>query len=695
MLGASVAGQAAPKSIVRVWDERALAAIRVDTPHPPAQARNLFSFSVCMYDAWSAYDTNGSVGFIYHAKHSAADVAAARHEAISYAVFRMLKERHAYSRTASNSIAGDDALMTSLGYDINNDSRDTSTPAGVGNSVYDAVSAWFSNDGSRQTNGIPYPLNGTNPPVAYPDYPVGDARRYVFINPPLATAYPGITDGSNHTVVDINRWQRVNVVNARDQAGFPVGSIQPYLGAQWLTVRPYQLARIDPTLPWLDPGQPPLYGGATHAQFVKEVVAVITASSQLTPDDGAMIDISPGAYGNNSLDYAGVFGDGTLEIYDGTGHPRNPFTGLPYEPNLVKRGDFFRVLSEFWADGPNSETPPGHWNTVANDVSDNPLLVKKIGGTGPVVDDLEWDAKVCFAVNAAVHEAACACWAVKRYYDAWRPLSAVRYLGGLGQSSDPLLPSYHTNGLPLIPDLIEVVTQDTIDSGRHAGLFPGKIAIHAWPGETGQRITNNGVRWLHADTWTTYQRSNFVTPAFPGYISGHSTFSRSAAEVLTAITGSEYFPGGIGSYTATNLLNEQGPSQPVTMQWATYYDAADGAGLSRIYGGIHPPADNIGGRRVGAVVGKGVWEAARKYFDGSITSSPINLTFKKLNSSAGEVRYNTLRGMYYKLQATTNLSQPMSDFTGPPVLALDSSIAITNASTGNAEFYRAVRTLSP
>src|SRR6185436_7559382 len=121
---------AASNSVARVWNERALAAIRADTPHPPAQARNLFSLSVCMYDAWAAYDTNGAVGYVYRGKHTAADVGAARREAISYAAYRMLKERHFYSRTATNSLAADDAQMTALGYDANNISLDTSTPAG-------------------------------------------------------------------------------------------------------------------------------------------------------------------------------------------------------------------------------------------------------------------------------------------------------------------------------------------------------------------------------------------------------------------------------------------------------------------------------------------------------------------------------------------------------------------------------------
>ena len=95
--------------------------------------------------------------------------------------------------------------------------------------------------------------------------------------------------------------------------------------------------------------------------------------------------------------------------------------------------------------------------------------------------------------------------------------------------------------------------------------------------------------------WVPYQRPTFVTPAFPGYVSGHSTFSRAAAEVLTSLTGSEYFPGGLGTWTipAGALEFEAGPTTDIPLQWATYYDAADQAGLSRIYGGIHPPVDDL------------------------------------------------------------------------------------------------------
>ena len=683
-LGLSGAAQAASSnSVTRVWDERALAAIRADTPHPPAQARNLFSLSVCMYDAWAAYDTNGSVGYIYHGKHTAMNLLAARNEAISYAAYRILKERHAYSKTASNTLVLDDLQMAALGYDTNNFSPDTSTPAGVGNAVYAAVSEWFINDGARQTNGTPA--------APYPDYPISQGG-YVYVNLPLFTALSGIDDGKGHTVSDINQWQRLHVVNGVDQHGFPTGPIQTYLGAQWLGVRPFALTRTDPALPWIDlEGLPPHLDGVGDAEFRSSVVEMIRKSSQLTPDDGVVVDISPTAFGNN-----------TLGANDGTGHPVNPYTGLPYTNNLAKRGDFARVLAEFWADGPNSETPPGHWNVIANGVSDHTNFVKRIGGIGPVVDDLEWDVKLYFALNAAVHDAACAAWSLKRYYDGWRPISAVRYMGLQGQSSDPGSPSYNPNGLPLIPELVELVTSNTVASGRHAGLTIGKIALYSWPGQpTNSATQHSGVKWMHADSWIPYQKASFVTPAFPGYISGHSTFSRSAAEVLTAITGSPYFPGGLFiadtaiANTATGLIFENGPSQPVQLQCATYYDAADQAGLSRIFGGIHPSVDDLTGRRTGSQCGKGAWALAQKYFDGSIAQTPFALSIRPLYPAGCELRFNTVRGFFYKLQSTSDLLQPFTDDPAGFVQAFDTAMVRTDNVPSQKNLYRVVRSTTP
>jgi hypothetical protein len=667
-------------SIARNWSERAVESIRMDTPHPPAQARNLFSYSVCMYDAWAAYDTN-AIGFIYRGKHTATDVAAARREAISYAMYRMMVERLAYSRTATNQALRNPDFLTALGYDPNNASRDTSTPAGVGNGVYDAVSAWFVNDGSRQTNGTPYPT--ANPPVAYPDYPVGNPRRYTFINPPMNPFLHGTTDGTN-TILDVNQWQRLIVANSIDQNGFPQNPLQGYAGGPWLWVRAFSLSRTDPDKPWIDPGPPPFLGTATDGDFKSNLVAVIRASSQLTTEDGVTVDISPATIGNNPLG-----------ANDGRGYTTNPVTGLPYTSNIVFRGDFTRALTEFWSDGPSSETPPGHWNVIANHVSDD-MAVKRIGGSGPEVDRLEWDVKLYFALNAALHDAACAAWSVKRCYNGWRPISAIRYCGGLGQSSDPGLPSYHTNGLPLVPDLIELVTDATVASGHHPGLTPGKIAVFSWPGQPEFPDTDTSrVQWVHAEDWMTYQKKTFVTPAFPGYISGHSTFSRAAAEVMTAFTGSKWFPNGLASYTITKLVNEAGPTQPVTLQWASYYDAADQVGLSRIWGGIHPPVDDFTGRRVGAQVGTNTWELARKFYDGSVINSEVLLATRKLDGNNMELRFNAVRGLYYRVHTAANVEGPYSDGGSAGQVALEASLASTNALGDTQKFFRVSASLTP
>jgi len=666
-------------SIARNWMERILEGIRMDTPHPPGQARNLFSFSVCMYDTWAAYDTN-AVGFIYRGKHTAPDIAAARREAMSYAMYRMMLERHAFSRTATNQATANPAFMEALGYNPENTSRDTNTPAGLGNTIYDAVSAYFLEDGSRQTAGTPFPT--ANPPVAYPDYPPGHPRRYVFSNPPMNPFLHRFDDGTNNTVVDVNKWQRLIVAGSIDQNGFPQNPLQGYLGAQWLWVRTFSLGRVDGDKPWIDPGPPPFLGSERHQEFLNNLVEVIRASSQLGIEDGVTVDISPNAIGNN-----------TLGANDGRGYTTNPVTGQPYAPNIVLRGDYTRALTEYWADGPSSETPPGHWNSIANRVSDQ-MTVYRIGGTGNPVDRLEWDVKLYFALNAAVFDAGCAAWSIKRHYNAWRPISAIRYCGGLGQSSDSSLPSYHTNGLPLVAGLIELVTEATVNSGHHAGLTPGKIAVLSWPGQPEfPAEQTSGVKWVHAEDWMTYQKKTFVTPGFPGYVSGHSTFSRAAAEAMTGITGSKWFPNGLGTTTITHLVNEQGPSQPVELQYASYYDAADQVGLSRIWGGIHPPADDIAGRLVGAEVGLRAWALAQKFFDGTVADSEIQLATRPVGEEQLEVRFNAVRGLFYTIHTSGTIDGPF--IPGVSAMALEASIASTNAVSETGKFFRVTSSLAP
>ncbi len=659
--GGGIALGAADHSIARIWDEQILAAIRMDTPNPPVHARNLFHLSAAMYDAWAVYD-GVAVGYLFREKLATADISAARREAISHAAYRLLKERYVYSKSAAATLAALDAQMVALGYSTNEFGLDTTSPAGIGRTVYARISSFFLTDGARQTN-------------AFADYPVSDGG-YEPVNRALITGIAGTT------VVEVNRWQPLAITNAVDQNGFPAGLIQSFVGAQWLGVRPFALTRTNASLPWIDPGPQPRLSGIGDAQFRAEVVEAIGRSSELTPEDGVMLNISPGGFGNN-----------TLGANDGAGRRVNPATGQPYASNFVKRGDYARVLAEFWADGPKSETPPGHWNTIANSIADNPGFSKRIGGTGPVVDDLEWDVKVYLALNAALHDAACAAWSLKRYYDGGRPVEFIRYMGQLGQSSDPASPSYHPNGLPLVPDLIELVTLETsLPGGRHVGLPVDSIAIFTWPGQPADSTNQySGVKWTRAPTWLPFQKANFVTPAFPGYVSGHSTFSRSAAEVLTAITGSLFFPDGLGTYTAPAnafLSFERGPSQTVQLQWATYFDAADQAGLSRLWGGIHVSVDDLTGRVIGAQCGNGAWGLARKYYDGSILNTPVTLTIHLANPTGCELRLATLRGFGYKLQSTPSLNQPFADDLVLPAPAVDTFMRLTDFDGGRAKFYR-------
>ena len=222
-----------------------------------------------------------------------------------------------------------------------------------------------------------------------------------------------------------------------------------------------------------------------------------------------------------------------------------------------------------------------------------------------------------------MHDAAIAAWGIKRETTTVRPITLIRWMGAKGQSSEPNGPSYDPEGLPLVPGLIEVITKESSAEGqrhRHLAFFVGQLAVRNWLGEPGDRPTQtSGVGWVRAVDWITYQRRTFVTPAFPAFISGHSTFSRSAAEVLTSLTGSPYFPGGLAEFVAQKdiyLTFEKGPTADIRLQWASYFDAADQAGQSRLWGSIHIQPDDFGGRRVGHKIGLDAVALATRYFEG-------------------------------------------------------------------------------
>jgi hypothetical protein len=599
-------------SIARIWNEQLLAAIRIDLPKPPAHARNLFHLSVAMWDAWASYDSRAT-GYLVREKHAAAAIDVARREAISYVAYRVLKQRfpaNALDRlgrpchpNGATSQAAFDGQMLALGYDPSFTSVDGDSPGALGNRIAAAVIRHGQEDGANEGPGVCYP----------------DATGYVAVNQPLIFKLPGTGD-----LFAPNRWQPLAFDFLVTQNGIPIGAgIQDFVGVGWGQVTPFALEPSDrnpATGLFLDPGSPPLLGGAGDAVVKDSIVELIRLSSHLDTSLGELVDVSPGAIFNNSLG-----------VDDGTGYPVNPITGEPYAPVIVNRADFQRVVTDFWADGPRSETPPGHWNVVANDVADHPAFRsrKQLGRRGPLVDDLEWDVKVYLALNGAVHDAAIWAWGTKHAYDSSRPITLIRHMASSGQSSDPWGDSYHPEGLPLVPDLIEVVTPASAQPGarhEHLGAFVGEIAIKAWrgpPADPGGEPT--GVGWMRGVEWLPYMQRNFVTPPFPGYTSGHSAFSRSAAEVMAAVTGTPFFPGGLASFVAAPGefgLVEKGPSAPVELQWATYYDAADQASVSRRFGGIHPYYDDYPSRLMGSQIGKKAWARANALYGPDAAGSP-------------------------------------------------------------------------
>jgi uncharacterized protein DUF6851/vanadium-dependent haloperoxidase-like protein len=214
-----------------------------------------------------------------------------------------------------------------------------------------------------------------------------------------------------------------------------------------------------------------------------------------------------------------------------------------------------KLIVEYWADGPASELPPGHWGLFAQFVSQR---------DSNSTDD---DVKMFFAMHNASFDAGIVAWHFKRVYDGVRPITAIRYL---------------TQGSTVL----------------------------AWGGP------GRPTELIAGEKWMPYNPGSNLTPAFPGYFSGHSTFSSASATVLKMFTGSDHF--GFSTVIPADFGRvEPGiPPVPTPMSFETFSDAAAQAGLSRLYGGIHFSDDNTVGQTIGALVGLQAWLKAQQYFDG-------------------------------------------------------------------------------
>lgn len=625
----------AQHSIARKWNEVLLEAIRNDFARPTVHARNLFHSSVLMYDSWAIFNKNANPYFLGKNEFTSDfnniatptdNLEQAISEVMSYALYRLITHRFKNSPDFSKTLLLIDDLFTSLGYDKNFLSTDLNTHsyAALGNYMASKMIEFGLQDFSNEAN----------------DY---ENLEYRVGNPPLI-----LSEYEENQNINPNKWQPLAFESFIDQSGNVVANNTPeFLSPEWGKVTPFALQEIDldilnnnfESYVYHDPGAPPFIENSEENGiedlYKWNFALVISWSAHLDANTEEIINISPNAIGNTSLEnYPDNFSE-YHKFYNffeggdtGKGRAINPYTNQPYSDNFVKRGDYGRILAEFWADGPDSETPPGHWFTILNYVSDHPLTKKTFGHSKKELTNLEWDVKSYFTLGGAMHDAAIATWGIKGYYNYIRPISAIRYMAGKGQSTDKNLPNFNSHGLPLIDNLIELVSENDELVGENLQNLH-KIKVKSWKGPdyiANEETDTAGVGWILGTKWWPYQRPSFVTPPFSGYVSGHSTFSRAAAEVLTLITNSEFFPGGLGTFEVEKnkfLVFENGPTKNITLQWATYRDASDQTSLSRIWGGIHPPADDIKGRVIGYKVGIEAYNYATFFFDG-IEPNSIN-----------------------------------------------------------------------
>jgi PAP2 superfamily len=293
-------------------------------------------------------------------------------------------------------------------------------------------------------------------------------------------------------VVDVNRWQPLTYTDASGHVVTP-----NFVGAQWYLVKPFALTSDDEFNSFVSMFGPARSGAET---FRKQALDLIALSANLT--------------------------------------------------------DRQKMIAEYWANGPHTELPPGHWDLFAQFVSARDQHTN------------DQDVKMFFAMTNAIFDAGIAAWTAKRTFDSVRPVTAIDF------------------------------------------LFQGD-QIMAWGGPNRGTVTEDGSQWIP------YQPSTFPTPPFPEFISGHSTFSAAGAEILKRFTHSDQFGASV-TFAPGSSNTEPGltPQQAVTLSWATFSEAADEAGISRRYGGIHFEAGDLAGRATGRLVAARAWRKAQAYISG-------------------------------------------------------------------------------
>jgi hypothetical protein len=525
---------------VAQWNEFFLASVVRSGLAPTVTARTMQILHTAIYDAWAAFDP---VAVGVHSRIEAPgaltgsqNLAAALEEAIGFAAYTAAK---AVFPTQGAQLR---AFMGSMGYNPDAPTGDPATAAGIGKAAAQAVLDYRASDFSNAANGY------------------ADTTGYVAVN----SGIPGAANAPGGPDFDPNAWQPLRV---------PTGTHVKLKIAPDPTfvLTPEPVATSDPRSFRIQSPLTPHWG---------EVKAFsLQENSEFRPP-------APPRLGD-----FGVYVDGTGKVTTGDAAYREQYGEvLALSASLTDRQ---KAIAEFWADGPRTETPPGHWNQLAQDVA------VRDGHT------LEQDVKLFFTLNNALFDASIATWETKYTYNSIRPQSVIHHL-----------------------------------------YYDQKII--AWLGP------DKGSGEILGQEWNAYQQATFVTPPFPDFTSGHSAFSMAAATVLQNFTGSDVFYDGVGKgshdldkdgvpdfagqYILTKLAFEYYDGPPIDLTWETFSEAAEEAGISRLYGGIHFQDANLFGRGIGLNVGESAWDASLKYISGSgdaLLQSPVGTSANDLLIGSG------------------------------------------------------------
>ena len=342
----------------------------------------------------------------------------------------------------------------------------------------------------------------------------------------------GITDCDNE-IADINRWQPLCVpMGAADfgtRSCIPQKFLYPWAGRY----TPYALRPGNESTGFDLTEAPPMAGTTDFREQWEQVLQCVTS-----PDD---------VWCSLSFVLCRISG----ELDDG-----------------------LKIIAEYWADGPDTTQPAGHFWKIAADAARSEQL-------SPAET-----ARLLFIVGNAVYDAGIASWQTKTSFDFGRPLQMIQ-----------------------------------------CGAYRGQIR-RAWMGPY------RGVGDVNISEWRPYQAASFVTPAFAAYTSGHSTFSAAAAEALQLFFGDDIYRGpscdripegeslfeprsdaipGI-SNVPNRGLNTEGyvPAEDVILCWQRFSAASGQSGQSRLYGGIHIKADDVAGQNLGRRIGAAVFNKANR-----------------------------------------------------------------------------------